>query len=63
MKLREKFDFGEFFIAVEYCSTNLLGISMLYMRFWGQRVIGISGYLIWSKTLMELIFNPCGEFR
>ena len=29
----------------------------------GGRVIGISGSLIWSKTLMELIFNPCGEFR
>ena len=28
---------------------------------WGWRVIGISGS-IWSKTLMELIFNPCGEF-
>ena len=28
----------------------------------GQRVIGFSGSLIWSKTLMELIFNPCGEF-
>ena len=26
-------------------------------------MIGISGSLIWSKTLMELIFNPCGEFR
>ena len=26
------------------------------------RVIGISGSLIWSKTLMELIFNPCSEF-
>ena len=26
-------------------------------------VIGISRTLIWSKTLMELIFNPCGEFR
>ena len=24
---------------------------------WGRRVIGISGSLIWSKTLMELIFN------
>ena len=24
---------------------------------------GISESLIWSKTLMELIFNPCGEFR
>ena len=26
-------------------------------------MIGISGSLIWSKTLMELIFNHCGEFR
>ena len=26
-------------------------------------MIGISGSLIWSKTLMELIFNPCIEFR
>ena len=26
-------------------------------------MIGISGSLIWSETLMELIFNPCGEFR
>ena len=24
---------------------------------------GISGSLIWSKTLMELIFNPYGEFQ
>ena len=29
----------------------------------GRRVIGISGSLIWSNTLMELISNPCGEFR
>ena len=28
-----------------------------------RRVIGISGSLIWLKILMELIFNPCGEFR
>ena len=26
-------------------------------------MIGIPGSLIWSKTLMELIFNSCGEFR
>ena len=31
--------------------------------YWGRRVIGISESLIWSKTLMELIFNPCGEYR
>ena len=29
----------------------------------GRTVIGISGSLIWSKILMELIFKPCGEFR
>ena len=29
----------------------------------GRRVIGISGSPIWSKTLMEQIFNPCSEFR
>ena len=26
-------------------------------------MIGTSGSPIWSKTLMELIFNHCGEFR
>ena len=26
-------------------------------------MIGVSGILIWSKTLMELIINLCGEFR
>ena len=26
-------------------------------------MIGIYGSLIWSETLMELIFNYCGEFR
>ena len=26
-------------------------------------MFGISGSLIWSKTLMELIFNPSGKFR
>ena len=29
----------------------------------GRRAIGISGSLMWSRTQMELIFNPCGEFR
>ena len=26
-------------------------------------MIGISGSMIWSNTLLELIFNPCGDFR
>ena len=29
----------------------------------GQSVIWISRSLIWSKTLMELMFNPCGEVK
>ena len=29
----------------------------------GRRLIGISGSLIWSNSLMELMFNPCGGFR
>ena len=29
----------------------------------GWRVIGTSGSLIWSKSVMKLTFNPCGEFR
>ena len=33
------------------------------LKNWGRRLIGISGSLILSKTLMELMFNPCGEFR
>ena len=36
---------------------------MLIVTIWGRRVTRISGSMIWSKTLMELIFNPCGEFR
>ena len=41
--------------------SNLL----VHILIWGggQGVIGISGSLIWSKTPMEQIFNPCGEFR
>ena len=31
--------------------------------FLGRRVIEISGSLIWSNTLMGLIFSPYGEFR
>ena len=38
-------------------------ISSLLKTIGGRRIIGISGSLIWSKTLMELIFNPCDEFR
>ena len=49
---------------------NLLIVSLMQWNFnvirttiKGRRLIGISGSLIWSKTLMELMFNPCGKFR
>ena len=37
--------------------------GLLYNMLYGLRVIGISGSLIWSKTLMKLIFNPYDEYR
>ena len=40
-----------------------LGTKLWLLYILRRRFIGISGSLIWSKTLMELIFNPCGEFR
>ena len=39
------------------------GLEITAGVIWGRSVIGISGSLIWWKTLMELIFNPCCEFR
>ena len=40
-----------------------LDLITLYLYFpQGWRVIGVFGSLIWSKTLMERIFNPYGEF-
>ena len=45
----------------EYKSDLHWRLAHIYI--WGRRVIGISRSLIWSKTLMELIFNPCGENR
>ena len=56
------------FLLFYYWSLRTLIVTILYHYFyslhivWGRRVIGISGSLIWSKTLMELIFNPCCEF-
>ena len=29
----------------------------------GAKMIGINESLIWSSTMMEMIFNTCGEFR
>ena len=50
-------------IANEHVPMDSFLIIIHYNVIWGRRVIGISGSLIWSKTLKELIFNPCGEFR
>ena len=43
----------------EICILKL--ITLISRR--GPRMIGISGSLIWSKTLIELIFNTYGEFQ
>ena len=43
-------------------SLSLSLYIYIYISVEGRRMIGISRSLIWSKTLMELIFNPCGEF-
>ena len=37
-------------------------ILLLPHYYSGGEDIGISGSLIWSKTLMGFIFNPYGEF-
>ena len=45
------------------CQITYDFLKRKYVRMWGRMMIGISRSLIWSKTLMELIFNTCGEFR
>ena len=56
--------FGNFMV-ISYLPLFSCTVSIKRMNYtvWGRRVIGISGSLIWSKTLMKLIFNPCCEFR
>ena len=46
------------FILQQAYIKNIKYLSYMAER----REIGISGSLIWSKPLMELIFNPCGAF-
>ena len=56
-------------VLMNFKFSQALTVILLQQKFYhhkiimGQRVIGISGSLIWSKTQMELIFNPYGEFR
>ena len=57
-------NWGYYMLGKRWRFTTVLVLILVYlMTAMGQTVIGISGSLIWSKTLMELIFNPCGEFR
>ena len=56
----KNFDKIALFFWWHYAQDIYIWINSLY---WGQRLIEISGSLIWSRTLMEFIFNPCGEFR
>ena len=45
------------------CSEGpALGQNTLMIYTGERRLIWISGSLIWSRTLMELTFNPCSEF-
>ena len=58
----------EYYIAIRYIifiTTCYIRLTFIYYNtlHWGRRVIGIYGYLIWLKILMELIFNPFGEFQ
>ena len=56
-----------------YCMVLKFGplplVALLSIRIEGSKAQEgakgdwISGSLIWSKTLLELTFNPCGEFR
>ena len=50
------------FTYVTWRAAHGVKNNILYSRR-ERRLIGISGSLIWSKTLVELIFNPRGEFR
>ena len=41
----------------------LIRILFIHNLLRGRRLLGISGSLIWSKTLMEPLFNHSSEFR
>ena len=55
-----------YYIAIRYIIFIIIyyiRLNFIYYITLGRRVIGISGSLIWSKTLMEPIFNPYGKFH
>ena len=53
------------YVCTCVCLCKILTLSTIYTSI--NRlidcVIGMFGSLIWSQILMELILNPCGEFR
>ena len=52
-----------FLLKYKTNSKFVLRIYCTILETRGRRVIDISGSLIWlKKTLMELMFNPCGKF-
>ena len=69
MLRKYRFNIEKFWLPKHNNSINIshFKIASFYFFFYisegARRVIGISGSLIWSKILMELTFNPCGEFR
>ena len=55
--LRHSSGWGTWSVSPQYRDLRTRGIG-----YRGRRVTGISGSLIWSKTLMELIFNLMVNF-
>ena len=57
--LNKKIFFLDSSITPQTLRTNLLNTLLII---WRRRMIGIFGSLIWSKILMQVIYNTCGEF-
>ena len=55
--------FLPFFLFSLFRSFFVLEHNTIFYDNNSEIMIGISGSQIWSKTLMELMFNLCGEFR
>ena len=52
------------FLIINLILLFITKFNVITLSSWKERrVTGISGYLNWSKTLMEQIFKTCGEFR
>ena len=58
----ENVEFLELYLFFQKKTLYLYVCIYIYIYIWGRRVIGISKSLIWSKTLMALIFNTLVNF-